>query len=153
MSAGKLSRRDFLRATLTGAGLLSLEALLDACGQVLPENPPPVSPATAVPSPMEATLPSTSTGSPTDTTVVESSPTPEPTSTPVVIPDMVVTRGGEPEEMVRRTIAALGGMDKFVSPGARVVVKPNICVASRSYEYAATTNPWVVAALVKMALE
>ncbi len=34
-----------------------------------------------------------------------------------------------------------------------MVVKPNICVAYHSYEYAATTNPWVVAAIVKMALE
>jgi uncharacterized protein (DUF362 family) len=34
-----------------------------------------------------------------------------------------------------------------------VVIKPNICVSYRTYEYAATTNPWVVGALVKMAFE
>ena len=44
-------------------------------------------------------------------------------------------------------------MSRFVSKGASVIVKPNICVAYHSYEYAATTNPWVVGTLVKMAFE
>jgi uncharacterized protein (DUF362 family) len=55
--------------------------------------------------------------------------------------------------MVRRALAAFGGMETFVSPGANVIVKPNICVAYHTYEYAATTNPWVVGAVVKMCLE
>ena len=55
--------------------------------------------------------------------------------------------------MVRRAIAALGGMERFVPRDANVIVKPNICVAYHTYEYAATTNPWVVGALVKMCLE
>jgi uncharacterized protein (DUF362 family) len=50
-------------------------------------------------------------------------------------------------------MAALGGMEKFVPKGANVIVKPNICIAYRSYEYAATTNPWVVGALVKLCYE
>lgn len=66
---------------------------------------------------------------------------------------MVVARGGEPEELVRRALAALGGMERFVRPGDDVIVKPNICVAYHTYEYAATTNPWVVGALVKLCLE
>jgi uncharacterized protein (DUF362 family) len=73
--------------------------------------------------------------------------------TPVSLPDMAVTRNGEPEVLVRRAIAALGGMERFVSKGANVIVKPNICVAYHGYEYAATTNPWVVSTLVKMCLE
>jgi uncharacterized protein (DUF362 family) len=44
-------------------------------------------------------------------------------------------------------------MEKFVMKGSKVIVKPNICVAYHTYEYAATTNPWVVGTLVKMALE
>jgi uncharacterized protein (DUF362 family) len=44
-------------------------------------------------------------------------------------------------------------MQRFVQPGYNVVIKPNICVAYHTYEYAATTNPWVVAALVKMCFE
>ncbi len=68
-------------------------------------------------------------------------------------PDLVVARGGEPEAMVRRALAALGGMEQFVKSGDDVVIKPNICVAYHTYEYAATTNPWVVGTLVKLALE
>ena len=68
-------------------------------------------------------------------------------------PDLVVARGGDdPETLVRRAIAALGGMEQFISKGAKVVIKPNICTAYHPYEYAATTNPWVVGALVKLAL-
>jgi uncharacterized protein (DUF362 family) len=66
---------------------------------------------------------------------------------------MVVAYGGEPEELVRQAMAGLGGMEKFVPTGANVIVKPNICVAYRTYEYAATTNPWVVGALVKLCYE
>jgi uncharacterized protein (DUF362 family) len=54
---------------------------------------------------------------------------------------------------VRRAIAAIGGMEQFVFPGANVIVKPNICVDFRTYQWAATTNPWVVGTLVKMAFE
>jgi uncharacterized protein (DUF362 family) len=68
-------------------------------------------------------------------------------------PDLVVARNGEAGELVRRTLAALGGMEQFVQAGDDVIVKPNICVAYHTYEYAATTNPWVVAELVRLALE
>jgi uncharacterized protein (DUF362 family) len=54
---------------------------------------------------------------------------------------------------VRQALAACGGIGRFVPAGADVVVKPNICVAYHTYEYAATTNPWVVAALVKLCFE
>jgi uncharacterized protein (DUF362 family) len=78
---------------------------------------------------------------------------PAPIEMPLPIPDLVVTRGGEPETLIRRAIAALGGMEQFVIKGAHVVVKPNICVAYHTYEYAATTNPWVVGTLVRMCYE
>jgi uncharacterized protein (DUF362 family) len=66
---------------------------------------------------------------------------------------VVVARGGDPEQLVRQAVAALGGMERFVQPGYNVIVKPNICVAYHTYEYAATTNPWVVGALVKLCRE
>jgi uncharacterized protein (DUF362 family) len=47
----------------------------------------------------------------------------------------------------------MGGMGVFVPRGSRVIVKPNICTAYHTYEYATTTNPWVVGALVKLCLE
>ncbi len=66
---------------------------------------------------------------------------------------MAVARGGEPEALVRHAIAALGGMQRFVSAGDDVIVKPNVCVDYRTYEYAATTNPWVVGEIVRLCLE
>ncbi len=56
------------------------------------------------------------------------------------------------KEMVRRAIRALGGMDKLVSRGNKVVIKPNIAWNQRP-EFAANTNPYVVAALVELCLE
>jgi len=66
---------------------------------------------------------------------------------------LAVARGGEPEEITRRAIEAIGGMQRFVKKGDDVIVKPNICVAYHTFEYAATTNPDVVATLVKLSLE
>jgi uncharacterized protein (DUF362 family) len=90
------------------------------------------------------------TSMPTATVGATSVPTASPSAE---YPDLVVARGGEPEELVQRAMAALGGMERFVHSGDDVIVKPNICVAYHTYEYAATTNPWVVAALVKLCLE
>jgi uncharacterized protein (DUF362 family) len=144
----KLSRRDFLKTTAAGMGALTMGAILDACGAVLPVPQP----STSIPSPSPK---QSSAGSPSPTnTLAAATEIPSPsTSTPVILPELVVIRGGEPEELVRRTMAALGGMEKFVSPGANVIIKPNICVDFRTYEYAATTNPWVVGTLVKLCFE
>lgn len=78
-----------------------------------------------------------------------------PTPTPATRPPtpVAIARGGEPEQLVRAAVDSLGGMGKFVTPGDEVVIKPNVCVNHLSYEYAATSNPFVVGALVKLALE
>jgi uncharacterized protein (DUF362 family) len=69
------------------------------------------------------------------------------------VPDLAVAQGSkDPEALVRAAVAALGGIGQFVSRGANVIIKPNICVA-HPYQYAATTNPWVVGALVKLCFE
>jgi uncharacterized protein (DUF362 family) len=138
--------------------------LLSACGGeeataptgVLPtatQMPPsPTLGATATAAVGETAAPSPTEGQPTST--VGEPQAPAPTATPSAgLPDLVVARGGEPEDLVRRALASLGGMERFVQPGYNVIIKPNICVAYRSYEYAATTNPWVVAGLVKMCRE
>jgi uncharacterized protein (DUF362 family) len=44
-------------------------------------------------------------------------------------------------------------MSSFVKAGSDVIIKPNICVDYHPPEYAATTNPTVVATLVTMCLE
>ncbi|GJQ58845.1 MAG: hypothetical protein SCALA701_16460 [Candidatus Scalindua sp.] len=56
------------------------------------------------------------------------------------------------KEMVRRGLRALGGLDKLVSRGDRVVIKPNIAWDRRA-EFAVNTNPFVVAALIEMCRE
>ncbi|HVO44250.1 MAG TPA: DUF362 domain-containing protein, partial [Aggregatilineales bacterium] len=66
---------------------------------------------------------------------------------------LAVAHGDDPAEITRRAIKALGGMEYFVSQGQSVLIKPNICVAYHGPDYAATTNPQVVAALVTMAIE
>lgn len=65
-------------------------------------------------------------------------------------PYMSVTRGQVPAQLVETAIASLGGIERFVKPGDDVIIKPNMCVAYRTYEYAATTNPEVVGTLVNL---
>ena len=65
---------------------------------------------------------------------------------------LAVARGEDPRAITQRALAALGGIERFVKSGHDVIVKPNICVDYRSYEYGATTNPEVVGALVELCL-
>jgi len=78
-----------------------------------------------------------------------SRPTPAPVSG---VSDLAVARGTDPRAITRAAVAAIGGIERFVKAGYDVVLKPNICVDYRSYEYGATTNPEVVAALVELCL-
>jgi uncharacterized protein (DUF362 family) len=66
---------------------------------------------------------------------------------------LAVARGGDPEAITRAAIDRLGGMDRFVQAGDDVIIKPNICVDYHPPEFAATTNPTVVATLVALCLE
>jgi uncharacterized protein (DUF362 family) len=67
------------------------------------------------------------------------------------LPEMAIIEGGEPGELVRRAVAELGGMERFVSRGDLVLVKPNMSW-DRTPEQAANTNPEAVAELVRLAL-
>lgn len=83
-------------------------------------------------------------------------PTPSPAPTPPApsagSPHVAVARGESPTAMVQAALKSLGGIERFVKPGNDVIIKPNICTANRSYEYAATTNPEVVGALTALCL-
>lgn len=68
------------------------------------------------------------------------------------LPEMVVVQGGEPDPMVRRALAELGGIRRFIARGDVVAVKPNIGW-DRAPEQAANTNPALVAAVVQLCLE
>ena len=65
--------------------------------------------------------------------------------------ELAIARGEPPARLVEVAVAALGGMERFVSRGAIVVVKPNIGW-DRTPEQAANTNPEVVAAVVRLCL-
>ncbi|MGB8646990.1 MAG: DUF362 domain-containing protein [Anaerolineae bacterium] len=156
-----LSRREMLRR----AALLTLGAVaLDACGKQADTPVAQVEPTrlTAAPTaPPTVTAPAIP---PTDTLATVTSthaPAAEPAVTvtrvpPSPTPDqayLAVVRGANPEAITRAAVDALGGMGRFVHAGDDVIVKPNICIASYGPEYGATTNPAVVAAVVKMCLE
>ncbi len=66
--------------------------------------------------------------------------------------DLAVVKGESPGAITRRAVQALGGMGRFVKKGDTVVIKPNIGW-NRAPEYAATTNPEVVATLVRLCFE
>ncbi len=158
------TRRQFLRRAVGGLGALTIGWLLAACGQkeaTMPTASPFPTPTSVPPTPA-----TTHTPIPTSSSIPGSAPTTAPilppTTTPTSVPtatatsgyaDLAVARGSEPEQLVRRALAALGGMERFVHSGDDVIIKPNICVAYHTYEYAATTNPWVVGALVKLCRE
>jgi uncharacterized protein (DUF362 family) len=142
-----ISRRAFLRLLTASLGSAAAARLLAACN--LPPQPGDApagmtsAPATIgrpTPQPLEPLAPTDTPG--------ETAP---PSSS---YPDVAVSRGGdEPAVLVERALTALGGMKRFVPAGASVLIKPNICVDYHTYEYAATTNPWVVGALVRLAFE
>lgn len=131
----KLSRREFLKTVSLTTGAVVFNQFITGCAAKPQNSVDQVDP----------TEPEDPERQP------ESISTVQPDSTQ--FPDLVVTRMGSPEDLTRRALEALGGMGRFVPKGAKVLVKPNICVAYHSYEYAATTNPWVVGALVKMCYE
>jgi uncharacterized protein (DUF362 family) len=66
---------------------------------------------------------------------------------------LAVAHGPDPETITRAAIEALGGIDRFVRSGDDVIVKPNICVNHNTFEYASTTNPTVVATIVRLCLD
>ncbi len=144
-----ISRRDFLK-------LAAAAGLLAGCGRQLPTTPaagqveqPTVAPTnTTVPPAGISTPPPTP--APTDTLAPAPSVAPAPADE---LPHLAVARGADPAAITRAAIAVLGGIERFVKPGADVIIKPNICADYHPPEYATTTNPVVVGTLVAMCLE
>lgn len=136
------SRRDFLRflMTLSAAGISSY---LSGCKAM--ESTP-----TKVPTEGDNAL----IGAPTATmppAIAESAG--EPTPGKGAYLSVARGEGPGPAELTRRAIDAVGGIARYVKQGADVIVKPNICNAYHGPEYASTTNPEVVAAIVALCLD
>jgi len=140
----KLSRRQFLAtASLLGAGALGLTLYMKTKGggQSLPvstKSPGGTSPPWTTPPPPP---------------VVSMPPRTLPPSPVASQAYLSVARGANPVNVTRAAIDAIGGMRRFVKKGNNVIIKPNICVAYRTPEYASTTNPEVVGTIVTMARE
>jgi uncharacterized protein (DUF362 family) len=64
-------------------------------------------------------------------------------------PTIAVASKRSPAQLVQAAVDGLGGMKQFVKPGNMVVLKPNVAWA-RTPEQAATTNPEVVAEVVRL---
>jgi uncharacterized protein (DUF362 family) len=152
-----LSRRTFIKLTATVAAGAALASCTPQPDVPTPTQPAPTQPPPTVPpSPTVGLVPSKTSqveptqGLPGPTETATTSPEPSPTAGPAYL---AVAHGPDPAAITRAAVAALGGIANFISPGADVIVKPNICVDYHPPEYAATTNPTVVATLVSMCLE
>ncbi len=67
-------------------------------------------------------------------------------------PDIVISHGRNPGVITRSAVDALGGMKRFVKPGNKVVIKPNMSFASGPAT-ASNTHPAVVGEVAKMCIE
>jgi uncharacterized protein (DUF362 family) len=69
-----------------------------------------------------------------------------------VRPELAVVRGTDVPAMVKEAVFKLGGIERFVAKGDRVLIKPNVGW-DRQPEQAANTNPEVVGAVVRLCVE
>ncbi|MDD5126736.1 MAG: DUF362 domain-containing protein [Dehalococcoidales bacterium] len=127
----EISRREFIHRMMTlGFSTAAATALFPLAACSKETAPLPISPNAP---------PSTTAPSPTPTL-----------TTPAVTDGLAVVRGKSPSAITEAAVKALGGIERFVKPGNTVIIKPNICVAYHTYEYAATTNPEVISTLVRL---
>lgn len=82
---------------------------------------------------MASTVPSTSAAAASDTA------------------DLTAIMNGEPVQMLQAALKELGGIERFVKKGNKVVIKPNIGW-DRTPELAGNTNPDIVAELIRLCL-
>ncbi len=63
--------------------------------------------------------------------------------------NVVCVHGKDPERMVGRAFDLLGGIQKFIKPGSKIVVKPNVSFANPA-SWGNNTNPDILAACCKL---
>lgn len=156
----EMNRRTFLLATGRWLLIAGLAPAVSGCGRVLRwsesqgrTGQTEDTAATGTTGRTTTTVSTTTTASATTSTIPAGEATTTTTTTAApAIPDLAVIRGDSPDANVRAALALLGGMERFVGRGDRVVVKPNV-LTGRPPEYATTTNPLVVSAIIRMCLE
>ena len=137
-----ISRRETLRwMALTAA------ASLAACTPQNRSTTQPVSPTATVPNPD----PTASQTAVQDQVEAQVTNTPQATAPSSDQAYLSVARGEDTAAITEAAVRALGGIERFVKNGYDVIIKPNICTDFYPFEYGATTNPIVVATLVKLA--
>jgi uncharacterized protein (DUF362 family) len=144
-----LSRREFIRlAAVSTAG-----AILAGCA---PEQTPTEAPdgnpesPTGVPGTNAEAAPSAQSETAAITTEAPTARA-EPIQPKAGEAYMAVVHGADPAAITKAALDAIGGIERFVKSGMDVIIKPNICTDYNTAEYATTTNPIVVATLVKLA--
>jgi uncharacterized protein (DUF362 family) len=141
-----IDRRTFLLSTGRWLALAAVAPAVSGCGRLLGWSDAQgrmADDAEVTSGEAEATTPPGSGA--TDTTEAG-------TTTTLPSPDLAVIRGESPDLNVRAAVAQLGGMERFVKGGAKVVVKPNV-LTGRAPEYAVCTNPILIGAVIRMCLE
>ena len=67
-------------------------------------------------------------------------------------PDLAICNGKDAGLITRKAVEAMGGIKRFVKPGAKVLIKPNMSFARRPGS-GANTNPEVVREVARMCAE
>jgi len=120
-----IDRRSFLK--VAGGGVLSASAFVAGAGLLYDrENAPAAAKATGL---------------------IRNYTVPDDPSRPQV----VQIHGSDPKQTLDKAIERLGGIRRFISPGDKVAIKPNIGW-DRVPKHAANTNPILVAAMVELCL-
>ncbi len=154
-----ISRREFIRRSILYALAIASGNALVSCSQPAPTAtpiPPTAAPTAAPPATVAQSTTTrvvSATIAPAPSTIAQGAMTATPSAPAAGEPYLAVARGARPAAITRAVVDALGGIKKFVKPGNDVIIKPNICNAQNGPEYASTTNPEVVAELVKLCLE
>jgi uncharacterized protein (DUF362 family) len=130
---------------------LATDSVTQPSATPVPSSTTPVAMVSVTPTQSTTTEPTASRATALPAVTVGRPPTPTPA--PPGAADVAVVRGTDAEALVRAALDALGGLGRFVQSGYDVIIKPNICNANHGPEYASTTNPVVVAALVRLCLE
>jgi uncharacterized protein (DUF362 family) len=79
-------------------------------------------------------------------------PLPDYSLTPVTGKSLAIVKGTDRKGSARRAVELLGGMERFVKKGEKVLLKPNVAFAS-SPSMGATTHPDIIEIITELCLQ